>query len=184
MPSELLLVTRNENIDILTLNRPEQRNALNTELRDAVREAFAEVEADDTRSVAIITGAGRVFCAGYDLKEIQSEGMQTIFDGESSKNYSEALRTFGKSLIAAVNGAAMAGGFDIAAHSDIRIAAESATFGHPEIKFGAGVMYGPLADLVGGSVASDIAFTGRTVAEAPVAALQSVKQAAIARRGE
>jgi enoyl-CoA hydratase/carnithine racemase len=163
MASDLLLGSRHENIALLTLNRPEQRNALNTELRDAVREALAEVERDDSLAVAVITGNGRVFCAGYDLKEIQELGMETVFGGESSQLYSDKLRTFSKPLISAVNGAAMAGGFDIAAHSDIRIAAEGATFGHPEIKFGAGVMYGPLAELVGGSVASDIAFTGRVV---------------------
>ncbi len=126
MPSEVLLASRQENIAILRLNRPEQRNALNTELRNAIREALTEIENDDSLSVAIVTGNGWVFCAGFDLKELQSIGMATVLAGESSQRYHETLRNFRKPLIAAVNGAAMAGGFDVAALSDIRVASTNA----------------------------------------------------------
>ena len=163
MASDLLHVARHENIAILTLNRPDRRNALNTELRDAIREALTEVEKDDSASVALITGNGPVFCAGFDLKEFEGGKMQEIFSGESSTRYHEKLRTFSKPLIGAINGPAMAGGFDIAVFCDLRIASEAAAFGHPEIKFGSGVMFGPLADLVGEGLARDLCFTGRTI---------------------
>lgn len=163
MPSELLQVTRDDAIVTLTLNRPDRRNALNTELRDAIREALADIEDDDSASVAIITGNGPVFCAGFDLKEFEGGKMQEIFSGESSTRYHEKLRTFAKPLVGAINGPAMAGGFDLAVFCDLRIASSAASFGHPEIKFGAGVMFGPLADLVGEGVARDLCFTGRTI---------------------
>jgi len=161
--SDTLLIERHESVAILTLNRPQQRNALSTELRDAISSTLAAAAADDSISVAVITGNGPVFCAGFDLKEFDKTPMQEIFAGESSVRYHQALRTFPKPLIAAVNGAAMAGGFDIVALSDLRIASTAATFGHPEIRFGSGVMYGPLADLVGSARASEIVFRGEPI---------------------
>jgi enoyl-CoA hydratase len=163
MASDLLHVARHDNIAILTLNRPDRRNALNTELRDAIREALTGIEEDDATSVATITGNGSVFCAGFDLKEFEGGRMQEIFAGESSVKYHEKLRMFSKPLIGAINGPAMAGGFDIAVFCDLRIASSAASFGHPEIKFGSGVMFGPLADLVGEALARDLCFTGRTI---------------------
>lgn len=163
MSSEVLLVSRHDNVVLLTLNRPDRRNALNTGLRDAIRDALEEAERDDSAAVALITGNGPVFCAGFDLKEFEGGRMQEIFAGESSTRYHEKLRTFAKPLVGAINGPAMAGGFDLAVFCDVRIASSQASFGHPEIKFGAGVMYGPLADLVGEGIARDLCFTGRAI---------------------
>ena len=161
--SDTLLLERHENVALLTLNRPQQRNALNTELRDAITATFATLAADNSVSVVVLTGNGPVFCAGFDLKEFDKTPMQEIFAGESSRRYHDALRTFPKPLVAAVNGPAMAGGFDIVALSDLRIASTAASFGHPEIRFGSGVMYGPLADLVGAARASEIVFRGEPI---------------------
>ncbi|MEZ4479975.1 MAG: enoyl-CoA hydratase-related protein [Dehalococcoidia bacterium] len=92
--SDTLLIQRHETVAMLILNRPQQRNALNTELRDAIASTLATVAADDSVSVAVITGNGPVFCAGFDLKEFDKTPMQEIFASESSVRYHEALRTF------------------------------------------------------------------------------------------
>lgn len=161
--SDCLVVERYANVALLVLNRPGQRNALNTELRDAISSTLAMLSSDDSVSVVVITGNGPVFCAGFDLKEFSDTPMQQVFAGESSRRYHEALRTFPKPIVAAVNGPAMAGGFDIAALSDLRVASTAASFGHPEIRFGSGVMYGPLADLIGAARASEIVFRGEPI---------------------
>jgi 1,4-dihydroxy-2-naphthoyl-CoA synthase len=106
----------------------------------------------------IITGAGDVFCAGFDLKEFERAGTDSEFGKAlwaSSDRYHRACIEFPLPLIAAVNGPAIAGGFDLAVMCDIRIAAQEARFAHPEITFG-DVVYGPLHDLVGGAVARDL----------------------------
>jgi len=205
---QLVTLERDEKVAVLTLNRPERRNALNTALRDEIRAALEELEADDAVSVAIITGAGRVFCAGFDTSEFATTPPAEIFPGESATRYHHRLQYFGKPLIAAINGPAMGGGVDIAALCDVRIAAEGAAFGHSEIKFGAPTLFGPLAAIIGGGIARDLCLSGRridvqealriglvskvvpseqlldeakavarTIAEAPAAALRSVKAA-------
>jgi enoyl-CoA hydratase len=154
---------REDTIATITLNRPEKRNALNTALRDEIRAALEELEADDTVSVAIITGAGPVFCAGFDTSEFATISPAEVFAGESARRYHHRLQHFAKPLLAAVNGPAMGGGFDIATLCDVRIAAEGAAFGHPEIKFGAPTLYGPLAAIVGGGIARDLCLSGRRI---------------------
>ncbi|MCC6382779.1 MAG: enoyl-CoA hydratase/isomerase family protein [Dehalococcoidia bacterium] len=161
MTYELLLSEREGDIAIVTLNRPDKRNALNTQLRDEIRKALEEIEADDSVKVAIITGAGPVFCAGFDTSEFATTPPEQIFSGESSRRYHHRLQNFARPLIAAVNGSAMGGGFDIAVLSDLRVAAAGATFGHPEIKFGAATLFGPLAAVVGGGLARELCLTGR-----------------------
>ncbi len=163
MPYELLTVEREDKIATITLNRPEKRNALNTALRDEVRAALEELEADEAVSVAIITGAGPVFCAGFDTSEFATSSPAEVFAGESSRRYHHRLQHFAKPLIAAINGPAMGGGFDIATLCDIRIAAEGAAFGHPEIKFGAPTLYGPLSAIIGGGMARDLCLSGRRI---------------------
>ena len=163
MSYELLTVEREDKTATITLNRPEKRNALNTALRDEVRAALEELEADDAVSVAVITGAGPVFCAGFDTSEFATSSPAEVFAGESAHRYHHRLQHFAKPLIAAVNGPAMGGGFDIATLCDVRIAAEGAAFGHPEIKFGAPTLYGPLAAIIGGGLARDLSLSGRRI---------------------
>lgn len=163
MPEEVLLLEREESVAILTLNRPGKRNALNTELRDAISSALRGLEEDDAIKAAIITGAGPVFCAGFDTSEFATVPPEKVFAGESSRRYHWQLQHFKKPLIAAVNGSAMGGGFDIAALADMRVCSESATFGHPEIKFGAAALFGPLAAVTGGGIARDLCLSGRRI---------------------
>lgn len=163
MPYELVLLERDDNIATLTLNRPDKRNALNTQLRDEISAALEELEADDAVSVAILTGAGPVFCAGFDTKEFETTPPAEVFSGESSRRYHHHAQHFRKPLVAAVNGPAMGGGFDLAVLCDVRIAAEGAAFGHPEIKFGAPTLFGPLAAIIGGGLARDLCLSGRRI---------------------
>ncbi|MDE3094884.1 MAG: enoyl-CoA hydratase/isomerase family protein [Chloroflexota bacterium] len=163
MAYQLANLERDGKVAILTLNRPEKRNALNTALRDEIRAALEELEADDAISIAVITGAGPVFCAGFDTSEFATVSPAEVFAGESSRRYHHRLQHFDKPLVAAVNGPAMGGGFDIATLCDIRIAAEGAAFGHPEIKFGAPTLFGPLAAIIGGGIARDLCLSGRRV---------------------
>lgn len=163
MPYALLTLERDGKIAVITLNRPDKRNALNTALRDEVRTALEELEADDAISVAIITGAGPVFCAGFDTSEFASSSPAAVFAGESARRYHARLQRFAKPLIAAINGPALGGGFDIAVLADVRIASTAAAFAHPEIKFGAPTLFGPLAAIVGGGMARDLALSGRRI---------------------
>jgi enoyl-CoA hydratase/carnithine racemase len=153
-----------DGIVTLTLNRPEKRNALSIALRDEISDALDELAGDDKVKAVVVTGAGDVFCAGFDLGEFQRMDEPEI--GErlwpSSDRYHRTCLDFPLPLIAAVNGPALAGGFDLAVMCDIRVAAEEAAFAHPEISFG-DVVYGPLHDLVGGAVARELCLTGRRI---------------------
>src|SRR3990172_6615372 len=163
MPYQLLLIERDDTIATVTLNRAEKRNALNTQLRDEISAALGDLEAAGGVSVAVLTGAGPVFCAGFDTKEFETTPPAEIFAGESSRRYHHRVQHFAKPLVAAINGPALGGGFDIAVLCDVRIAAEGAAFGHPEIKFGAPTLFGPLAAIIGGGIARDLCLSGRRI---------------------
>src|SRR3989304_7072699 len=111
MSHQLLLIERDDKVAVVTLNRAEKRNALNTQLRDEISSALEEMEADDAVSAAIITGAGPVFCAGFDTKEFETAPPAEIFSGESSRRHHHRVQHFAKPLVAAVNGTALGGGF-------------------------------------------------------------------------
>jgi len=162
--SELVVVDGPaDGVATLTLNRAGKRNALSIALRDAISDTLDEMAADDRLRCVVLTGAGDVFCAGFDLKEftVDDPGFQEQL-WASSDRYHRTVLEFPLPVIAAVNGPALAGGFDLAVMADIRVAATTATFAHPEISFG-DVVYGPLHDLVGASVARDLCFTGRPI---------------------
>lgn len=174
MSYELLLLERDPPLAMITLNRPEKRNALSHALRIELANAVGEIDADDAISVAILTGAGPVFCAGFDLSEFKQDPQafaDVVEQGEPPEGsiwtsgllMHERLQNFGKPLIGAINGPALAGGFDIAVQCDVRIASETAVFGHPEIKFGAPTLVTILTQIVGGAVARDLALSGRKI---------------------
>lgn len=153
---------KREGIRVLTLSRPEVKNALSIRMRREISEALARFREDPKVRCVVVTGAGDVFCAGFDLKEFgQAELARDVF--ESSTRYHRDLWGFPRPTIAAVNGAALAGGFDLACLCDIRIASSAASFGHPEIKFGAPPLFTPLRWLVGHGFARDLCLTGRRI---------------------
>lgn len=152
-------------IALFTINRADKRNALSTELREQGNAALEELAADDSVKCLVVTGAGTTFSAGFDLKEFETALTDEAFGRRlwaSSDEWHRRWLEFPVPTIAAVNGPAIAGGFDVAVMCDLRVVADAATFAHPEVTFG-DVVYAPLHDLVGGAVARDLCFTGRTI---------------------
>jgi enoyl-CoA hydratase/carnithine racemase len=141
----------------LTVNRPDKKNALSIAVRDAISDALDRLAAHAELKVLVLTGSGSCFSAGFDLDEfaVDEPGFQDRLWASSDRFHHTLLR-FPLPTIAAVNGAALAGGFDLALLCDIRV------FGHPEQAFG-DVIYGLLHDLVGGAVARDLCLTGRRI---------------------
>src|SRR5262245_26169417 len=130
----VLLVEKSGGIAKITLNRPEALNALSSELVRAIERAFRELAKDAEIRVAIITGAGRAFSAGVDLKELASGGANRSEDG--SYDMISAIRDFEGPLIGAINGHAITGGFELALACDLLIASESAVFADTHARVG------------------------------------------------
>ena len=161
----MLLVERGDGVARLTLNRPEKKNALSIALRDEISDALDEIAVDESVKCVVFTGAGNVFCAGFDLSEFPRSFEDQEYSNllwASSDRYHHAVLECPVPTIAAVNGPALAGGFDLAVLCDVRVATTNAGFAHPEFTFG-DVVYGPLHDLVGGAVARDLCLTGGTL---------------------
>jgi enoyl-CoA hydratase/carnithine racemase len=159
----VLLVERHAGYATLTLNRPDKRNALSVQLRDEISDALDALAGEPEIKAVIMTGAGPVFSAGFDLSEFERAGTDAAFGKvlwASSDRYHDTLLHFPLPTLAAVNGPALAGGFDLAVLCDLRIAVATARFAHPERTFG-DVVYGPLHDLVGGAVARELTIGGR-----------------------
>ena len=152
-----------DGVATITLDRSNKKNALSIALREEVIDALDHLRSDDSVSCVVVTGEGDTFSAGFDLSEfaVDDQAFQRRL-WDSSDRFHHALLRFPLPLVAAVNGPALAGGFDLAVLCDLRIASSSARFGHPERSFG-DVVYGPLHDLVGGAIARDLCLTGRTV---------------------
>ena len=163
---------------VVTLARPEKRNALSVALRDEVTAALADLAGDASLKSAVITGAGAVFSAGFDLGEFTRAAEDPAFHEQlwaSSDAFHHALLTFPLPLVAAVNGPALAGGFDLAVCCDVRLASTAARFAHPEFTFG-DIVYSPLHEIVGGGLARDLALTGRTLDAAQALAVGLVSE--------
>lgn len=131
----LVELERRGNVALVTLNRPEARNAISPEVSQAMAEVLDTVEADPELRVVVLTGAGDVFSAGADLKVVASGRANDI--GRGKGGFAGIVtRDFPKPIIAAVNGPALAGGFEIMLSCDLVIAADTARFGIPEVKRG------------------------------------------------
>src|SRR5437867_6097504 len=148
----------------LTMNRPERLNALNGELVEALSRALAEAEGDDHVSVLVLRGAGRAFCAGYDLEEDAEAGVM-----DSAAWYRELTRSADRMLelldhpkpvIAQVHSYCLAGGTDLMLACDLCICSDDAFFGYPDIRFGSGVVTMLLPWVVGARKAKELMFTG------------------------
>ena len=150
-----------DGVAVLTLTRAEKRNALSIAVRDEMADALDQLAAADATRVVVVTGVGDVFSAGFDLDEFAATELASQL-WESSDRWHRTVITFPLPTVAAVNGAALGGGFDLAVMCDLRVCADHATFGHPEHRFSQ-VVYAPLHDLVGGARARDLALTGRRV---------------------
>jgi enoyl-CoA hydratase/carnithine racemase len=162
----------------LVLNRPGKKNALSIELRDAISDALDHLAQDDEVRAVIVAAAGDTFCAGFDLGEFEVDdpGFQRRL-WESADRFHQCVLRFPLPTVAAVQGAALAGGFDLAVLCDIRIAATTARFAHPEQSW-SDVVFSPLADLVGSARARDLCMTGRGI-DAPDALHMGIVSAVI-----
>jgi enoyl-CoA hydratase/carnithine racemase len=164
MTHQFLLHEKREKVALVTLNRSEKRNALSIALRNEIDQCLAETEEDDSVSIVVVTGAGPSFCAGFDRNEFfNQEPAHLKALVESTDRFHLRLINFPKPIVAAINGPAMGGGLDLAVLCDVRIASENAAFGHPEIKFGAPTLFGPLAEIIGGGLARDLCLSGRRI---------------------
>jgi enoyl-CoA hydratase len=162
MGRDIVTEVADDGVATLTLARPQRRNALSIKLRDEITEQLDRWATDPAVRAVVLTGAGSTFCAGFDLDEFaQADLAPRIKD--SSHRYHLAVWQFPKPLVAAVNGAAVAGGMDLCALCDFRVASADAIFGHPEIKFGAPPLFTPLQWIVGVGVARDLCLTGRRI---------------------
>ena len=137
--SEVLIDTEGS-IRLLTLNRPEKLNAINDALSHALKSAIKEAASDNNVSVILLTGAGRAFSAGADLKEAASNGRrpqrEALNSAINSTSVYNALIACDKPVIAAVNGYALGAGSAIAVSCDLVLASDDAVFGYPELKHG------------------------------------------------
>lgn len=134
---ETLLVERRDRVAIMTINRPEKRNALNIKTREEGAALLDELRDDDSVGVVVITGAGdKAFIAGADIAEFAGRTASMQRDVMLRRSLFTAIDSFPKPIIAMINGYCLGGGCELALACDIRIASESASFGQPEINLG------------------------------------------------
>jgi enoyl-CoA hydratase len=160
MSEDAVLIERRERILVMTLNRPDQRNAVNAALAGGLAAGLDELDADDGLSIGVIAGAGKGFCAGMDLKAFVA-GESPHVPGRGFAGIAE--RSAAKPLIAAVEGFAVAGGLEVALACDLICAARGARLGIPEVKRGLVAAGGGLLRLPKGlprNVAMEMALTG------------------------
>jgi len=166
MTYETILVEQKGAVTLITLNRPQALNALNSQVLDELVDAFAAYQADPAQLCAVITGAGdKAFAAGADIKEMAEKPTAEFYsDDFFSRWTSHVTKLTRKPWIAAVNGFALGGGCELAMMADFIIAADTARFGQPEIKLGVAPGMGGsqrLTRAVGKAKAMDMCLTGR-----------------------
>ncbi|USG61775.1 crotonase/enoyl-CoA hydratase family protein [Sneathiella marina] len=163
----MALIIENEGpITIVKLNRPQARNAVDPDTAMELRAAFKAFDEDNTQSVAILTGANGIFCAGFDLKVAANEGPDIGHDPDSEGPMGPTRMLLSKPVIAAVEGYAVAGGLELALWCDLRVASQTAVFGVFCRRWGVPLIDGGtvrLPRLIGQSRAMDMVLTGRPV---------------------
>jgi enoyl-CoA hydratase/carnithine racemase len=157
----LLSIERREDVALVTLQRPEKRNALSIDLRVELSEAFGRIGEDEGVGCIVLTGAGPAFCSGMDVTQFGGDRDQRQRLVDTSTAAFEAVGSCPRPVVAAVNGPALAGGFALSLLCDLRIAAEHATFGFPELPRGIAPSYASARAAMGPGVAAEITLTGR-----------------------
>lgn len=167
MNDPLVLLEKSEGIATLTLNRPGVMNALSLRLMNAVADAFEDLAADTETGVVILTGAGRAFCAGLDLKELGTENLAPLDDDSClsavTAGIFRKIYEFDRPIIGAINGPAVAGGFELALMCDILYASSRARFADTHARVGfipGGGLSQILPRIIGPGRAKEISFTG------------------------
>jgi enoyl-CoA hydratase/carnithine racemase len=160
MSEPVLLVEDVDAVRRLILNRPAKLNALNSELSSVLSGGLTEAALDEAVRVVVIAGAGRSFCAGYDLNEETGDGSPLESLTGSLENLLEIF-DHPKPIIAEVRGHCLAGGCDLMMMCDLAVASDDAIFGQPEIRFGSTVVAHVMPWLVGARRAKELVLTGR-----------------------
>lgn len=169
MEYSTLKFERDGQVVMLTLNRPEKRNAISTPMIDDLFAALSAAEADKSVRVVILTGAGKAFCSGMDLETLQALAKQTpeqnLADSRRMAKMFHLVYSFPKPLITAVNGAAIAGGCGLATLSDFTLAVPEAKFGYTEVRIGfiPALVSVMLRRQVGEKHARDLLLSGRSI---------------------
>ncbi len=172
-----ILVERRGAVTLVTLNRPQALNALNSQVLDELLTAMAALDADASQGCAVVTGSDKAFAAGADIKEMQARGFADMYAHDFFAGWDRFTRTR-KPIIAAVGGFALGGGCELAMMCDFILAADTAKFGQPEIKLAVAPGMGGsqrLTRAVGKAKAMEMCLTGRMMdaAEAERAGLVS-----------
>ena len=163
MDNDLILVDKNQGVATVTMNRPDALNALSGELRQAIVETFHHLRDDAETEVIILTGAGRAFTVGLDLKELGGEVVPSKEDAIKDTDVGKAVAQVGKPVIGAVNGFAITGGFEIALMCDFIIASTNARFADTHARVGVVPGWGlsqRLPRLIGINRAKELSLTG------------------------
>ncbi len=167
MDFECIIYEKEQDIAVIKLNRPHVLNAMNKQLWVDLQSALEDAKADPSVKVVIITGEGRAFSTGADLKESKTRTIEEYRDYlEELQEVSRKIIRFEKPIIAAINGYALGSGYELALACDIRIAAEDAQIGSPEAKVTSSVTGGAMRlvqDLVGPGKARELLFTAEYI---------------------
>lgn len=161
----LIVEPRDDGVTLITLNRPQALNALNSEVLAELIDALAAYDADPAQRCAVITGNEKAFAAGADIKEMSGQGFADMYGGNFFAGYERVAATR-KPVIAAVAGYALGGGCELAMMCDFILAADTAKFGQPEIKLGVSPGMGGsqrLTRAVGKAKAMEMCLTGRMI---------------------
>lgn len=164
MTYETITYEKEDGIGIIKLNRPEQRNALNLTLVKEMTKLIDQIAGDEEIRVVIITGGEKTFSAGADLKELYATPVLAFLD--EIRILYKKIENLDKPVIAAISGHCLAGGCEMALCCDLRIAGEDATFGLPEIRFGALAIAGAtqrLPRIIGMGKAKEMHYTGTSI---------------------
>jgi len=167
MNYETILFEKDQNIATITLNRPRAYNAMNLKMFAELKQVFSLIEADESVRVVIIAGSGKFFAAGADISEISK--IASPVDASlflKQVDIFQIIEDFDRPVIAAISGLALGGGCELCLACDLRVAAENAVFGQPEIKIGVipgGGGTQRLPRLIGVTKAKELLFTGETI---------------------
>lgn len=167
MTYENLLLRKEGNVGILSINRPDELNALNSSVLEELDMAIDNISLDETIYVLIITGEGRAFVAGADISEMRTKNsLEAREFAHKGLSVFRKIELMEKPVIAAINGFALGGGCELAMSCDIRLASDKAKFGQPEVGLGITPGFGGtqrLSRLVGLGIAKELIFTGKII---------------------
>ena len=158
-----LTVERRDEVALVTLQRPEKRNALSIELRGNLAETFGALSADESIGCIVLTGAGPAFCSGMDTSQFGGDRENRERLVETSTIAFQSVGECRRPVVAAVNGPALAGGFALSLLCDLRVASSSAQFGYPELPRGIPPSYAAARAVLPATVAKELCLTGRIV---------------------